>query len=496
MRGGFPKLLITELLLGAASFHILGHPTEVRAQTALCPPGFTVQNGACTKGADGAFSGAILASQALSELSETSTQETTRNTIKSIVARREQEEWRCAEGFSRVDGICQPVRPRVSEAAPGVPIVAPAPTAPQEERVLKKAKKPKAAAVPRKEAVAPAPKIMRRAPPPPDPPPVSPILLPVPIEPAVRFGTWAQVYGDYEKRDAAGIASVTAIINSGPIGNSVQSRTGTVGFLVGGDLTSRNLVFGNDGLIAGVTVGFVSSNLTLNTSSLSLSGAETNGFSRLHANLSGPTAGLYATYFNGEFSSDLILKFDALSLNESFNDLLGFNTDATTVPLNPFPFAGSGSVGLLNTTIAGNLNYRFALYPNFWVEPTVGAQYTNSRYGSGAAQLGLETGNLVMVQGGARFGTTTLIDNRILMTTTLTGLAYDDVLVAGGFIPAGVFDGQSLLVQSDQGFVRGRGILAFNFDFGDGITSFVQGEVRGGAHLLGAGGKAGVRVQW
>jgi hypothetical protein len=492
MRVAFPKLMTAASLLGAASFLIVGHPTEVRAQTVLCPPGVPLQNGACTNQIDGAFSGAALASQALSELSETSTQETTRNTIKSIVARREQEDRRCPEGFSRMDGTCQPVRPRVSEAAPGAPAASPAPTAPPEERVLKKAKKPKAAAVPRKKAVAPAPKIVRRAP----PPPVSPILLPVPIEPAVRFGTWSQVYGDYEKRDAAGVAIITGIVGSGPIGNSVQSRTGTVGFLVGGDLTYRGLVFGNDGLIAGVTVGFVSSNLTLNTSSLSLSGAENNGFSRLHANLSGPTAGLYATYFNGEFSSDFILRFDALSLNESFNDLLGFNTDATTVPLNPLPFAGGGSVGLFNTTIAGNLNYRFDLYPNFWVEPTVGAQYTNSSYGSGAAPLGLETGNLVMVQGGARFGTTTLIDNHILMTTTLTGLAYDDVLVAGGFIPVGTFEGNNLLVQADQGFVRGRGILAFNFDFGDGITSFVQGEVRGGAHLFGAGGRAGVRVQW
>ena len=35
-----------------------------------------------------------------------------------------------------------------------------------------------------------------------------------------------------------------------------------------------------------------------------------------------------------------------------------------------------------------------------------------------------------------------------------------------------------------------------NFDFGQGISSFIQGEVRGGQGLFGAGGKAGVRVQW
>ena len=149
-----------------------------------------------------------------------------------------------------------------------------------------------------------------------------------------------------------------------------------------------------------------------------------------------------------------------------------------------------------NSSVIGNLNYRFDLYPNFWIEPTVGAQYTNSSYGSGAAQLGLANGNLVRVQGGARFGNSTLIGNGVLMTTMLTGLAYNDVMVEGGFIPVSAFQGNNLLVQADQGLMRGQGILAFNFNFGGGTSSFVQGDVYGGAHLFGAGGKAGVRYQW
>jgi hypothetical protein len=82
------------------------------------------------------------------------------------------------------------------------------------------------------------------------------------------------------------------------------------------------------------------------------------------------------------------------------------------------------------------------------------------------------------------------------MTTTLTGLAYNDVLVQGGFIPVGAFQGNNLLVQADQGFMRGQGILVLNFDFADGMSSFVQGDVYGGAHLFGAGGRAGIRYQW
>jgi hypothetical protein len=217
--------------------------------------------------------------------------------------------------------------------------------------------------------------------------------------------------------------------------------------------------------------------------------------SRLSATLSGPTAGLYATYFNAGFSSDVAVKFDFLTLNETFNDLLATTQGASTNTPAFISFAGAGSVNLLNSTVVGNLNYRFYLYPNFWVEPTVGVAYTNSSYGSGATQLGLANGNLVRVQGGSRFGTSTLISNGVLMTTTLTGLAYSDVVVQGGFIPVG-FQANNLLVQADEGLMRGQGIFALNFDFGYGMSSFVQGDVYGGAHLFGAGGRGGLRYQW
>jgi hypothetical protein len=144
------------------------------------------------------------------------------------------------------------------------------------------------------------------------------------------------------------------------------------------------------------------------------------------------------------------------------------------------------------------------------MEPTVGFAYTHSSYGSGAAQLGLADGNLVRLQGGARFGTSILLSNGVLMTPILTGLAYNDVVVQGGVLPAFGFQagnvpvgsvnpqlqGNSLLAQSDQGFMRGEGIFALNFDFGYGMSSFVLGDVYGGAHLFGAGGRGGIRYQW
>jgi hypothetical protein len=266
--------------------------------------------------------------------------------------------------------------------------------------------------------------------------------------------------------------------------------------VAGADLTSGGFFSANDGFIAGVTAGYTWSELKLDTTATSLDPRVGPGLSHLRATVSGPTVGGYATYFNAGFSSDVTVKFDFLTLDETFNDLLA-TTGAVTNTVPAFiPVAGAGSVSLLNSTVVGNLNYRFDLYPNFWVEPTVGAAYTNSSYGSGAAQLGLADGNLVRLQGGARFGTSTFINNGVLMTTTLTGLAYNDVLVQGGFIPVGALQGNNLLVQADQGFMRGQGILVLNFDFGYGMSSFVQGDVYGGAHLFGAGGRGGIRYQW
>ena len=293
-----------------------------------------------------------------------------------------------------------------------------------------------------------------------------------------------------------GLSGALGNINKG-LALNIESRASTVGVVAGADLTSWGLYSASDGFIAGVTAGYTWSELKLNTTAASLDPRVGTGVSCLSATLSGPTAGLYATYFNAGFSSDVAVKFDFLTLNETFNDLLattqGVSNDLTVQTF--ISFAGAGSVNLLNSTVVGNLNYRFDLYPNFWIEPTVGALYTNSSYGSGAAQLGLADGNLVRVQGGARFGTSTLISNGVLMTTTLTGLAYNDVVVQGGFISVG-FQANNLLVQADEGLMRGQGILALNFDFGNGMSSFALGDVYGGAHLFGAGGRGGLRYQW
>ncbi|WP_034996138.1 autotransporter outer membrane beta-barrel domain-containing protein [Beijerinckia mobilis] len=448
-----------------------------------------MENGQCTNngvaGVDdpAAFSGAALASQALSELSQSTTLSTTRQAGNSITNRRDEERERCAAGFSRVNGICEPNMPRVNED------IAPPPPAPAAKpRVASKAKKSTLA-----KAEVPAPRkltyVRKEAP--------SPTFVPTPIEAPLRYGVWGQVFGVYEKRDANGLTSINGPdFNSGapvPLDTYVQSRVGTIGFQAGLDVTTHGLFTPTDGAIIGILVGHVSSNLTLNTQQFSTNPSVVgNGFSHLTAQLAGPTLGAYATYFSGGFSADLLVKFDLLRLNQTFTDNLAF-----AGPAGPFNLTatGFGSTSLLNTSVVANLNYRFDLNPNFWVEPTVGAQFIALDYGSGAADLGLQNGNQVTVQGGARIGTVSTYDN-ILIKTTLTGLAYDDVAINGGFIPGAAYNGNNILANADRGQVRGRGTLAFNIDFGQGLSSFVLGDVYGGKGLFGTGGRAGIRYEF
>ncbi|PNG26111.1 autotransporter outer membrane beta-barrel domain-containing protein [Methylocella silvestris] len=479
-----------------------GNCTEFRTETFVGPAtftGFSSQpvNGQCTNNGQGAdpaaFSGAALASQALSELSQSTTQETARSAENSIANRRDEERDRCAAGFSRVDGACEP------NAAPAAEQVAPPPPpAPAKKHAAKtKTKKGKAAVAEVEEAPAP----------PSAPPHARPraafvskdgfVPPPPPLEAPFRYGVWGQVFGEYEKRNASGLGAISGPdFNGGapvPLTTTVDSKMGTVGFQAGLDYTAHGLFAPTDGVIVGALVGYISSTLNLDTVSASSNLAVVgNGSTHLHAKLDGPSLGVYATYFSGPFSADILAKFDLLSLNQNFTDNLAF-----AGPFGPFSstFSGEGSTSLLNSTVAGNLNYRFDVYPNFWFEPTVGAQFTALGYGGGAAALGLENGNQVMVQGGARVGTASIFD-KVIIKTTLTGLAYSDVAINGGFIPGASFNGNNILADADRGQVRGRGILAFNFDFGQGLTSFVLGDVHGGEGLFGAGGKAGIRYQW
>jgi hypothetical protein len=462
------------ILIAIAFMLFTGGSTSARAQSALCPGAYPFSNGTCTNGTTGAFSGAATATQALTDLSQSTTEESVATAATALSSRLKQERERCPDGFTLVEGTCQRIATAPPQAAVVVPPKPPAP------RKRHKAHAPTAAAV---RAPEPVPSVVA-----PQPPPIY----------QSRFGAWAQMFGDYERRGANGATSLDCCSGGAvALTLNVNSRSNTYGFVGGFDYTARSLISGDDGLIFGALAGYSSSNISIRTTSLSTALMNVgNGFSQTKVNLSGPAVGLFATFFSGGFSTDLLLKTDFFKLNQSFTESLAFSAASQTMPAFVQPFSGFNSTNLTNLTGAGNLNYRFIFDNNFWVEPTTGFQYINSSYGSGASQLGLADGYLFMVQGGARFGKDVVLDNQTRVTLALTALAYDDVVVHGGFIPGAGFEANNLLVKSDQGKLRGRGIAALNVDFGGGISSFVEGQVYGGKGLLGAGGKVGIRVQW
>jgi hypothetical protein len=471
---------------------------SAQAQAIFCPgsipsqAGIALSAGTCTNGTTGAFSNAALASQALSDLSQSTTQQASATVENTLSVRRQVEQERCPDGFERVNGVCQRIAsaepPSPPPAAPAPAVLAPAPAA-----------QPAPGAKPAPRRVAAAPRVATRP---------APIFKAPPPPPPSPFATWVEGYGDYERRSgnsATSILCCTSLVGGGlpnPLLLSGDSRATLGGVLGGIDETFRNVSSANDAVIIGLLAGYMSSNVQLTTISISTTANVKNGASTLNAHLEGPSAGAYLTYFNDRFSGDLTFRADFINLSESFVDILGFSVNATPgPPVTVIPgtgvqsaFAGAGSTRLNNYTTTGNVNYRIPVTMASWIEPTAGVQYTVSDYDASAAALGLSNGYLVKLQAGARYGMEYLWGAGKL-TTSVTGLAYDDVVVTGGFIQNVAF-GNNALIINDQGLARGQGILAFNLAYANGVSVFAQGDVRGGKDLFGAGGKGGVRFQW
>jgi hypothetical protein len=105
-------------------------------------------------------------------------------------------------------------------------------------------------------------------------------------------------------------------------------------------------------------------------------------------------------------------------------------------------------------------------------------------------------GHTVRVQGGVRFGQS-FTYGAVTIEPTLLGLLYSDVVIEGGNINnLGV-----PLAPTDEGKLFELAALKLNFDFGSGLSTSIEGEVRhgsldSGAEVVGAAGRVGLRYKW
>ena len=273
---------------------------------------------------------------------------------------------------------------------------------------------------------------------------------PPPAAQSYGLAVWVQTYGDFEERWGT----------ANGIGLGRLSRTG--GVIGGIDKTFTGVFDKSDVWVVGVL-------------GADMAGGVDNADST-SSRLSGPSVGGYLIGINGGASVDATFKADFIDLNQTSS------TGITT------------ALGLTNYVSAGDLNYKFTL-KNWWFEPTVGVSDTVTVWNSASHAFGLTDGNDFRVQGGVRVGTQ-FPWWRASIEASLTALAYDDVSITGGTLSTVV---AGALVPTDQGLVFAQGLGRLTFDWGQdvkGLSSYVEGELRGRPNIIGTGAKLGVRYLW
>ena len=328
----------------------LGAPAQ--AQGIFCPPTApsgaaapTLQSGLCTNGVTGAFSNAALASQALSDVTQASSDQSTNTAVEAISARRRIEE---------VQQQAPPSEPRERKLPPREPSRTSTKTEP----------------------------LIYKAP-----------IAPVPYEP--HWGVRVEGFGDYDRLTGQGTFSC-ATTPGCPLGSNMNlsftTKATTGGFVAGVDRTYRNFGPWGGTLITGILTGYLSSNFSSSaTSSPATAAAVGTGFSNLSGRLTGPSLGAYATYFVNGFSTDLTLKVDFLHLNELFAETLSFSGVTPTSAA----VQGTGSTNLTNYGIVWNIQQKIPLSNASWIEPTVGLRYYIADYDFDAVALGLADGHVL-----------------------------------------------------------------------------------------------------
>jgi outer membrane autotransporter protein len=287
---------------------------------------------------------------------------------------------------------------------------------------------------------------------------------------APRFAVWAQGFGDYERRDQSSTVSLNQRVQT----LDLTSRTHTGGILGGADVIFSNIALANDAVILGVTGGYQESTTKVRAA-------------QSRQQIDSASIGVYGSYVIGGLSLGLTAKTDFLDLHSRSADFLN------SAPFAPV-FTAFETDGR-NTSVGGTISYRFDLGATGWAaEPTVGLDYTESRFDD-AAQLGLSNGSTTRVRAGSTFSTFYQVSESMVLQPSFGAFAFSNVDVNNGSNLSVDFNSMQA-VQTDEGQVRGELNATLTAIFANGFSAFARAEVRFGEDLYGAAGRIGVRYQF
>ncbi len=295
------------------------------------------------------------------------------------------------------------------------------------------------------------------------------MVAPAPVGP--RPAIWVQAYGDFERRDQTQVVSFaqrTQILDI-----SSTSRTGGV---VGGIDILLPGVLGADGLLLGLTGGYADTTVKTRAS-------------QTEQKLSVGSVGIYGAWILGNFALGFNAKTDFVNMRQTYTDFL----DSPPFP----PVFGGFSVDGHNYSIGGTASYRFDLGASGWyIEPTVGLDYTRSTYKDGQ-RFGLANGSTLRGRAGAIVGTTILLSDTLALQPTFGLFAFSNLSVQSDGGSLVTFDVNSLLpAKTDEGKVYGEVQAGFNLIGTGGLSFNARGEYRFGEDLRGGAIRAGFRYQF
>jgi hypothetical protein len=303
------------------------------------------------------------------------------------------------------------------------------------------------------------------------------------------IASWGQGFLDWEHHDN--------IAPGQPENRSLTSKT--AGVISGSDWT-----WINPSARQAVQIGYFSGySATFNDFSNSNFTSDGTDIARTDSKqkIDGSFLGGYLAAIRGNATFDLAFKADLFDLRQSSNLT---QTDPTVGCTATATETGKASVN--NYTIAGDASYRYAISPTGWYEPIFSILYTMTDYGNDPTtvsggivnttdgRLGLEDGTVLRLQAGIRRGEQGVLPDGGLWTVVGGAFLYSDVLITGFKFDPGA-DGTAVF-PVDEGKVRGLGQILTTFDYANGWSYLMMGEVRGGEDLIGVDGRVGARYKW